>query len=221
MVDSHLIELIQFNIIRVSSNNICGIDGSLTFTGIASSLIQSMDSSEIHIAGGATLDSTSATVSSDNFRLYNFSKLYSSASLANVSNGVTSVVNLLSDIITIPAGSLRLSLPIAINSRGQRQTQGGYKKIDSYTAIQTLNEVDNHVVLSTANITLPATASLPGLGKEYIVKNTNPTTNIVVDIDTGETGKIFDNSATAVDTITILPGGTLTFVFDGTYYQVV
>ena len=180
------------NVIRMNGHSICSIGGSVTFTGTASSLFQCSNTSEIHISDTATLDSTGATISSDNFRLYHSSKLFSTASLANVSNGGNSVVNLLSDIITIPAGSLRLSLPIAINSRGQRQTQGGYKKIDSYTAIQTLNEVDNHVVLSTANITLPATASLPGLGKEYIV-----------------------------DTITILPGGTLTFVFDGTYYQVV
>jgi hypothetical protein len=209
------------NVIRLTGSSVCRINGAITFTGAMNSLIQAGDSSEIHIPGTATLNSTGATVSLDNFRLFHSARLLSTASLANVSNGSNSVVNLVDDVITIPAGSLRLSLPIDINSRGQRQTQGGYKRISSYTAVQTLSEIVNHVVLSTADITLPATANLPGLGKEYIIKNTNPTTNIVVDVDTGETDKIFDNSATAVDTITILPGGTVTLVFDGTYYQMI
>jgi hypothetical protein len=207
------------NMIRSDRSSLLQLDGTFTFLGTCLSLVQTQGNSELSIDGAVT--SAAATVTDSNFRIFDNGKFKAVESLVNCSNGANGVINLFSEGVILQAGSSRLtSLPINIQHRAVVETTGSYQTVGTY-AVATALTIYDHIVLSTDDITLPATATLPGLGKTYVIKNTDTSTNIIIDVGGAEVGMIIDNSATAVDTLTVLPGGTVRIVYDGTNYQMI
>lgn len=106
-----------------------------------------------------------------------------------------------------------------MNGTGNWSVPSNGSTIHSFSANGTILVSDDVIILGSAvnSISLPASAST--LSKFFRIKS-NSSATVIISVGASETGKITDTTGTVVDTVSMIPGSSGSFIYDGSTYQV-